>query len=938
MKSKKLSIHTLVVDLVYNQKLGFIIVLFVYLFVIFTILQGTRVSLKSHTESWLTFFSSQLEKYSEVSIDLKRNHPEIQDILIVNNNGEVIASNNLNFERIDIRSSEVYKKAILVNKNKEAVFIDRGLLEEKLLVYYVKRSRNDLYIITFFPDNFFPVTSSYTFFLAIDSNNNILYSTNNSLTGEKFTPYFISLIKGKFYYSNKIKYNKNLFENIYILQDGTIQVYILFFIGTVIFLLIYYLNRSLRDFKKKLTQLELESKEINELTKDLSIINSITEFGINGKLQEQKEILINFIYSSTAKEALFVENIGKLDRYRSLSESLLTLLTKIERIIINLNDAKSRYKHIYENIQEGVFQSTINGIVISANNSLAKTLGFESEDELISEISNNRYRLFKQVKDKEDFFNSIIENTSVKHFETVFKSKNGEDVYVVLSGIGVNDELKKLLYIQGSVRDLTIEQTARRLREEKERAEAISNTKSAFLANVSHELRTPLNAVIGFSELLAASIKDKRLKEYTNAILIAGKSLLTLITDILDLSKIEANKMEITKIPVSLKSVINDIIQIFSVTAHRKGIEISSHVANSIPSLLLLDEARIRQVLINLVGNSIKFTDEGYIKIKADIDSVENDTLVPNLILEVDDTGRGIKKEDLNKIFKEFEQVGSQKGIKGSGLGLAICRRLLELMNGSISVSSVLGEGSRFCILIKDVEIPQKNNSTSESRDFQPLSIMFDKASVLIIDDTEQVRDYIKEALSMLNLVVFAAEDGRSGLEMLDSVKPDLVLLDLKMPDISGVEVCKIIKQIPQLKNIPIIAFTASVDEGDLLKLTDKGFAGVLTKPIKLNDLTGMLSKFLYFTSILNPDDEVHEYEALSYVLSNECIKEIRSKWPNIESSDLIIKMKDVVTIISILKEHKYNKLVRLLSELKSRYDIEEIEKVLRQISKENKF
>lgn len=938
MKDKKLSIHTLVVDLVSNQKLGLIIVLSAYLLVILALIQGARVLLKSNTESWSIFFYTQLEQYSEISINLKNIYPEIKDIYIINSYGEVIDSNNLELKGTNIKESEVFKKVYKVEQGKEIILIEQGLKEKKLFVYYIKKNKMDLDIITFFPEAFFPATSSDTSFIVINDKNYILHSTNSTLIGEKFNPSFISLIKGKFYYSSRIKYNKKSFKNIYILQDGSIQIYILFFIGLIILILIYYLNRNLINFKKKLTQLEDESREVNELAESLSIINSITEFGVDSNLQNQKEILINFIYSSTAKKVYFEENVRKLERYRSLSESLLTLLTKISRIIVHLNDAKSRYKNIYENTQEGVFQSTINGIIISANNPLAIILGFESESDLINEISNNRYRLFKRAEDKEEFFNHIIENSYIKHFETVFKNKNGDDVYVVLSGIGVNDELKKLLYIQGSVRDLTIEQTAKRLREEKERAEAISNTKSAFLANVSHELRTPLNAVIGFSELLAASVKEKRLKEYINAILIAGKSLLTLITDILDLSKIEANKMEIIKNPVSLKSVINDIIQIFNVISHRKGIEISSHIAENIPSLLLLDEARLRQVLINLVGNSIKFTEEGFIKIKVDIDSVENDTLVPNLIIEVDDTGRGIKKDDLDKIFNEFEQVGSQKGIKGSGLGLSICKRLLELMNGSISVASILGEGSRFCILIKDVEVAKKNIVNNKSENFQPLSIMFDKASVLIIDDTEQVRDYIKEALSMLNLIVFAAEDGRSGLEMLESVKPDLVLLDLKMPDMNGAEVCKRIRRIPLLQNIPIIAFTASVDEGDLIKLTDRGFTGVLTKPIKLNDLTGMLSKYLYFTSILNPDEDNYDSEHISYVLSDECINKIKSKWPNMKSSDLVIKIKDVSSIVSILKEYKYNALVELLSGLKSRFDIEGIEKVLRQISMDNKL
>lgn len=936
MSNNKISIHRLVLDLIDSQKVGLIILLVVYLLIIFAMVQGERVSISTNSDSWSSFFIHQVEKYSETSIEDIGLFPEIKSAMHVYKNGDILEATNSSIVGINIKNSRIFYQAENLNYKDEIVLLENGIIESKLMSFYIRRERSSFIFLTFFPEDFFPVTSVDTIFLVTD-NKNIIYSTNRTLLGQIFNNSPIIIIQGKVYFTNRIDFNDSGLDSLYLLQDVTTQLLLLFLIGIVITLFIVYLNRNLIKFKNKLKRLEEESSEINDLAETLSVMDSISKIGVDNRLQEHKEVLISFIYAAASKKVAFEENFRKLERYRSLSESLLTLLTKVDRIIVNLNDAKSRYKSIYENSQEGIFQSTLNGKIISSNNTLAKMLGFESESNLIQDMSSRAYNPFKHKKERILFFKKIKEDQSVKHFETVLNSKNGDDIFAVISGTGINDELGNLLYVQGSVRDLTIEQIAKRLREEKDRAEAISKTKSAFLANISHELRTPLNAVIGFSELLAMKVKDNQLKGYINAILIAGKSLLTLITDVLDLSKVEANKMEIVKKPSSLRSITYDIIQIFSIKAHRKNIEISSEINNRVPTSLYLDESRIRQVLINLVGNAMKFTEKGHIKIKADIDSVENDTMVPNLIIEVEDTGRGIEKDDLNKVFEEFKQVGSQQGIKGSGLGLAICKRLLSLMNGSISVSSELGKGSRFYILLNDVEIARLSSTNIQKDESGPVSVMFDKANVLIIDDSEQVRDYLKEALSMMNLIVFAAEDGHSGLEMLENIKPDLVILDLKMPGISGIKVCDIIKHSPESKNIPVIAFTASVEDEELSGLLDKGFDGVLRKPVKLNDLTGVLTKHLYFTSILN-DENDETMSEISYILNEDCIGKLRSVWPKIKNMGLVIKMKDVEEIINILNEYQYENIVEQLNNLKISYDIEGIEKLLTLINFENKI
>lgn len=917
-KSDK-SIHTLVTQLINSQKMGLLILVFVDFIVIFGLFQDIRTYLANNTRTWTTFFSNQLSKYAHYSDSMIIGRGEANSYLLVDSSGEIINSDNSSLIGINIKNSPLFSRASQLKNNEELILIDNGIIESRLMSFYIRRKGSDLSIMTFFPGNFFPVLSYNTVFIVTDDLDNIYYSTNSNLLGSSFTTFPFYIYRGRVYIASEVDIRESGMDNLFILHDTTIQLIIFFIILIVTIFFLYYNRTRYNRLRNNLNCLDQESREIETLTNKLTILDSINSMGVDYNLHDQKEILINFIYHATAKEVNFVENRNKLDTIKNLSESVLTLLNKFENIISRLNETKNKYQSIYENTQEGIFQATTEGIIINANNPLAQTLGFSTYQEMILKISKRTYEPFTYRDHKKCFFASINSSGVVKHFETIFNKADGGTVPVVISGVGIKDDSGNIFYAQGSVRDLTSEQVAKKLVEEKEKAEAIAQTKSVFFANVSHELRTPLNAVIGFSELLGLKLKDEELKEYTDSILIAGKSLLTLITDVLDLSKIEANRMDIVKRPVSIRDILYEVSQIFGVTAHRKGIEIGVN-CDELPQRFILDESRVRQILINLVGNSIKFTDRGYIHIRAYLDD-------RTLIIEVEDSGRGIPEELQGEVFNEFKQVGDQRGITGSGLGLSICKRLVGLMDGDIELSSEVNHGSTFRVRLFNIEIDTAYRGQREESSENNLNLMFDSQNILIIDDTEQIRDYIQKALSMTNLNVISADGGKAGLAILEKIVPDLILLDIKMPDLDGYEVCKKIRE--DFKDIPIVAFTASVED-DREAIMRNGFNDVLNKPIPLNDLIGVISKYLFFTSIVN--DEKDSREIIDLNLSDASVEGLRESFPTGRSRGKVIKTKDVDIIISILQENSDLVLAGRIEELKNRFNIEELGALLDEI------
>ncbi|ATC62722.1 hypothetical protein CMV30_01370 [Nibricoccus aquaticus] len=367
----------------------------------------------------------------------------------------------------------------------------------------------------------------------------------------------------------------------------------------------------------------------------------------------------------------------------------------------------------------------------------------------------------------------------------------------------------------------------------KEKAEQADREKSEFLANMSHEIRTPMNAVLGFAELLRGIVTTPKQRQYIDAINTSGKALLSLINDILDLSKIEAGKLDLTLKPMSLRGVFHGIATIFEQQAGERGVKLEFTVDASVPPAVIFDSVRLRQILFNVVGNALKFTSQGTVHVRTWSRLTEGDETSVTLYLSVADTGVGIAPEHHELIFEPFRQVRNSQTAQagGTGLGLSITRRLSHLLNGSVRVESVPGQGSTFLFEFVKVAIsaalPDEDRMPSEGENLDHLR----PSLILVVDDVSLNRDLMLGYFEGTRHRLLYASGGLEGVAMAKKYRPDIILMDMRMPDLDGHSARNAIREFPELASIPMIAVTASsllTEELNLRKI----FEGYLRKPL----------------------------------------------------------------------------------------------------------
>jgi len=478
--------------------------------------------------------------------------------------------------------------------------------------------------------------------------------------------------------------------------------------------------------------------------------------------------------------------------------------------------------------------------------------------------SEETYQIFERSPEKEPYsfkelIDSIIPEDRDQFATYAYKMSEGENILTFvqrhytdkgnlkwvkyyIKGV-INDEAS---HFMGTLLDITADKE-RELQLEKavHEAEEANKAKSIFLANMSHEIRTPLNAINGFSEILYNTIEDEKRRSQIASIRNSGRNLLRIINDILDLSKVEAGKIVIEREPMNLIRVVGDVCSMFETTIAEKNLRltIASDIDSALP--LLMDETRLRQILFNLVGNAIKFTAEGGVTV--DIRHEEKENNLVDLKIQISDTGMGISEDQLEAIFEPFVQQKGQghKYYGGTGLGLTISRRMAEAMNGEISVKSKLNEGSVFTLCFRDIAkadyIPEKIEKSFHDY----LETRFEESTILIVDDIEDNRRLLMDALEHTGARLLEAENGLQAVETATMERPDLILMDKRMPVMNGKKACKLLKENPETANIVCIGVSATIrignGESESLQLFDEN----ILKPISYEKLFEILIKYL---------------------------------------------------------------------------------------------
>ena len=438
----------------------------------------------------------------------------------------------------------------------------------------------------------------------------------------------------------------------------------------------------------------------------------------------------------------------------------------------------------------------------------------------------------------------VIENVSIANFLRILNMLI--NILCILFGSSV-------LTMVAVENTMTIKRNMEEMERLMHQAEASNEAKSAFLANMSHEIRTPMNAICGMTDMLLDENLTRQGKEYAETIKTSGEGLLSIINDILDFSKIESGKMPIIPEEYYFASMIHDIISMMEIRVKGKPVELVAKVSDSVPRKLYGDIGRVKQIIINIMGNAMKFTHEGMITLTASWQRQEEDT--GRLLISVADTGIGIRQEDIPKLFHSFEQVDMRKnrGVEGTGLGLSISKLLVENMGGSIEVQSEYGKGSVFSFYIVQKVIDaspceySKNKKVVERKQFV-IDFKAPRAKVLVVDDNKVNLRVATGLLKKFGIVPDLVDNGQDSVDMIRrQIQYDLVFMDHMMPELDGIEATKLIRAMgtPYTDNLPIVALSANAVKGMEAEFLVGGMDDFLPKPIDLGMLGEILQQWL---------------------------------------------------------------------------------------------
>ncbi len=550
--------------------------------------------------------------------------------------------------------------------------------------------------------------------------------------------------------------------------------------------------------------------------------------------------------------------------FQPFGKALTQMAEKISQQITDVQETEAKYRNIFENAIEGIFQATVDGYFLNVNPALSRTLGYDSLDDFRSNVIDTSKSLYENKADLENMLSILLKQGNVTGYEIRLCRKDCKVIWSSISARLVRDNSGTPQFIEGFLTDISenkkAEHDIRKLNAEleervkqrtsellvaKDRAEVANQTKSVFLSNMSHELRTPLNAILGYAQILENQsnlYKEQALQ--LEIIRTSGEHLLMLINDILDMSKIEAQKMKLESVTFNLPNLLHQAFNITRIKAEEKDLGFYFEENTLLPEYVNGDERKLRQIILNLLNNAVKYTCQGRVTLRVSYDKTDSG----KFRCEIIDTGIGISYDKMEYIFEPFTQLGTEGVVReGTGLGLTITKRLLTMMGGSISVESELGKGSTF-----SVEVPMSivSENMTEVSKVTPKIIGYkgERKKFLVADDNISNRMLLVSIAKPLGFEVITVRNGREALQVALEQHPDLVIMDLVMPELDGLNSVKEMRRHSELDKAKIIGVSATVTESNRRDEFIAVCDDYLPKPIQIDLLLEKIKLHLNIT------------------------------------------------------------------------------------------